>query len=191
MKERMKVLIAYDGSSYAEAAINDVCRAGLPTSAEILVVSVMELSAINPPTSEFDLHPLISRQASMVVSQIKAHSRREFEKVRNSASKAAERLRARFPAAKINSEILFGNPADEILRKAEEWKADLIVVGSRGRSAIGRFFLGSVSQKIVESANCSVRVVHRSPKYDGAPIKIIAGAGRLNRPKRLARRRVL
>ena len=190
MKERMKVLIAYDGSSYADAAINDVNRAGFPANSEILVVSVMELSAVSPPTSEFDLHPLISRQASMIVSQMKAHSRREIEKVKNSASKAAERLRPRFPEGKISYEILYGKPADEILRKAEEWKPDLIVVGSHGRSAIGKLFLGSVSQKVAESAAFPVRVVRRSLDNNGAPPEIMTNADSLKGVKEVLRSRI-
>jgi hypothetical protein len=40
MRGRMKVLIAYDGSSYADAALDDLRRAGLPREGEALVVSV-------------------------------------------------------------------------------------------------------------------------------------------------------
>lgn len=187
MRKRMKVMIGYDGSSYADAAINDVYRAGLPTNSEILVVSVMDLSAISPPISEFNLHSLISRRALMVIDQVKSHNRREIEKMKESASKAADRLRSRFPEGKIHYEVLQGKPAAEILRKAEEWKPDLIVVGSHGRSAIGRFFLGSVSQKVAESANCSVRVVRRTSANAGAPTKIIAGADGLVAAEKLTR----
>lgn len=45
-----------------------------------------------------------------------------------------------------------------MINRANELEANLIVVGSHGRSALGRFFLGSVSQKILNEARCSVRV---------------------------------
>jgi hypothetical protein len=79
--------------------------------------------------------------------------------------------------------VLTGTPAWELIDAANDWKADLVVVGSQGRSAIGRFFLGSVSQKVAEIANCSVRVVRRTSANDGAPTKIIAGASSLTGAK--------
>jgi nucleotide-binding universal stress UspA family protein len=52
-----------------------------------------------------------------------------------------------------------GNPADEILKVSETHEADLIVTGAKGLGAIGRFFLGSVSTRVVQHATCSVLVV--------------------------------
>ena len=52
-----------------------------------------------------------------------------------------------------------GNPADEIRKVAETHEADLIVTGATGLGAIGRFFLGSVSTRVVQHATCSVLVV--------------------------------
>ena len=50
-----------------------------------------------------------------------------------------------------------------MVNRANELAANLSVVGSHGRSALGRFFLGSVSQKIVNEARCSVRVGRKPP----------------------------
>jgi nucleotide-binding universal stress UspA family protein len=52
-----------------------------------------------------------------------------------------------------------GNPADEILKVADTHEADLIITGAKGMGAIGRFFLGSVSTRVVQHAACSVLVV--------------------------------
>lgn len=52
-----------------------------------------------------------------------------------------------------------GNPADEIMKVADQHKADLIVCGAKGLGAIARFLLGSVSTKIVQHSACSVLVV--------------------------------
>jgi nucleotide-binding universal stress UspA family protein len=52
-----------------------------------------------------------------------------------------------------------GHPAEKIIDTAEEIGADLIVVGSHGRHGAKRFFLGSVSAKIVEHAPCHVLVI--------------------------------
>jgi nucleotide-binding universal stress UspA family protein len=65
------------------------------------------------------------------------------------------------------------SPAVSILERAIAWPADLIVVGTHGRSALGRVVLGSVSSKLVQEAPCSVRVA-RSSNHDG-PIRLLIG----------------
>ncbi|HEY9900049.1 MAG TPA: universal stress protein, partial [Pantanalinema sp.] len=59
-----------------------------------------------------------------------------------------------------------GAPSDMILDEAEKLKADLIIVGSHGRTGLQRFLLGSVSSAIVSHAACSVLVV-KAPSYQG------------------------
>lgn len=59
--------------------------------------------------------------------------------------------------------VLFGRPHHAILETAEEWKADMIVVGSHGRKGLSRFLLGSVSLSVVTHADCTVIIV-RLPK---------------------------
>ena len=52
-----------------------------------------------------------------------------------------------------------GNPAEQIMKVASKQQADLIVMGAQGLGAIDRFFLGSVSTRVVQYANCAVLVV--------------------------------
>lgn len=52
-----------------------------------------------------------------------------------------------------------GSPYDEILRLADKLKTDLIVISSKGKSALEGFFFGSTTEKVVRKANCSVFVV--------------------------------
>jgi nucleotide-binding universal stress UspA family protein len=56
-------------------------------------------------------------------------------------------------------ELVTGDPAEEIIRLANIYKADLILIGSRGLTGMKRIVLGSVSTQVVEEANCSVLVV--------------------------------
>lgn len=60
-----------------------------------------------------------------------------------------------------------GNPADVVLRTADKWSSNLIVVGSRPKTAVQRLFLGSVSQSVLEHSPCPVLVV-RNFKGDHA-----------------------
>jgi nucleotide-binding universal stress UspA family protein len=62
-----------------------------------------------------------------------------------------------------------------VIKMIDEWKPDLVVLGCHGRSALGRFMLGSVSQKVVTEARCSVRVVHDHVTHDSAPIRLVVG----------------
>jgi nucleotide-binding universal stress UspA family protein len=57
-------------------------------------------------------------------------------------------------------ELLTGDPATEILRVAEERNADLVVAGARGVSLIERLLVGSVADRLLKEAPCSVLIVH-------------------------------
>ena len=90
----------------------------------------------------------------------------EFEKTaRENAAKiitdTADKLKAFSDAKKVavSSDVLFGSPDSRIVETAEEWHADLIVVGSHGYSRWERLLLGSVSDSVVHHAPCSVLVV--------------------------------
>jgi nucleotide-binding universal stress UspA family protein len=62
-----------------------------------------------------------------------------------------------------------------VIERADEWRPDLIVVGSHGRSALGRFMLGSVSQKVATEAHCSVRVARGRDSDAEAPARLLIG----------------
>jgi nucleotide-binding universal stress UspA family protein len=80
-----------------------------------------------------------------------------------------------FPEWKISAEATYGSPAWELLARADEFKPDLIVAGSHGHSAISRFFLGSISQKILTEAYCSVRIARGKIETDPGPLRLIVG----------------
>jgi nucleotide-binding universal stress UspA family protein len=157
MKERMKILFAYDGSECADAAINDLKRAGLPGDAQFTVISVVENWL--PPPSSLELLEGIDQ-----VQEFKALAQR-----------GAIRLFELNPGWEVTTEVLIGSPATFIIEKAREWKPDLIVMGSHGRTALGRFFLGSVSQKVLHEAHCSVRIARGRLEEPETPVRIIIG----------------
>lgn len=61
---------------------------------------------------------------------------------------------------KVSQKVIVGNPADEIIKLAEEEKADYIFMGRRGFSPVERFFIGSVTQKVISTSPCPVIVVN-------------------------------
>jgi len=58
---------------------------------------------------------------------------------------------------------------------ADKWKPDLIVVGSHGRSALGRLVLGSVSQRVLTESRGSVRIARGKIEEPGSPVRIVIG----------------
>lgn len=177
MKERMKVLVAYDGSTYADAALEDLCRAGLPREAEALIVSVSD-GLVNPSSSIADIagSAMTSRRVTSAIALAREQAARLLAEAKEFAAKAGDRVRSYFPDWEVRAEGIAGTPSQELVQRADKWKPDLIVVGSQGRSALGRFFLGSVSKAVATEANCSVRVVRPAvEKRDDARLRIIVG----------------
>jgi nucleotide-binding universal stress UspA family protein len=70
-----------------------------------------------------------------------------------------EQVRPVNPRIPVRHLLLFGDPADEILRHAVEAHSDLIVLGTHGRTGLARLLLGSVAEKVLRGAPCSVLVV--------------------------------
>jgi nucleotide-binding universal stress UspA family protein len=159
----MKILIAYDGSSCADSALEDLRRAGLPRLAEAAVLSVSELWM---PVLESVGAGEVRIVGALPVSLGKAESL---------AQRACERVQSYFPHWTVKAEARSGSPASVIIVRADEWRPDLIVVGSHGRSALGRFMLGSVSQKVVTEAHCSVRVARGHGSDTEAPARLLIG----------------
>ena len=157
MAKQMKILVAYDGSTCANAALDDLRRAGLPNNAQFKVLSVVEHWL--PPPSGLEIVEHISRD-------------QEYLEL---AMRAAVRLKEIRAGWDVKTEVAVGSPGTVIVEKADQWKPDLIVVGSHGRTALGRFLLGSVSQKVLHEARCSVRVSRGRVEELNTPVRLIIG----------------
>jgi nucleotide-binding universal stress UspA family protein len=157
MNKRMKILIAYDGSTCADNAIEDLLRAGLPSEAEALVMSVEEEWMPPPPISSYEMVGSVFAQNSLGV-RTAPELVTGITPTEELALKAKARVQELFPAWEVLEFACEGSPATEILKKAEDWNSDLIVAGSHGHTALGRFFFGSVSHKIITEAHCTVRI---------------------------------
>ena len=176
MNQKMRILIAYDGSSHADAAIDDLRRAGLPREAEAVVVSVADVWASPVPPSGYEtVQPPLDEQTRARAQWFSQQAAKALEEAEGLAHAASQRALSYFPSWEVRTVVRSGSPAWELIRKADEWQADLLVVGSQGRSALGRLFFGSVSQKVVTEARCSVRVARGSVREPEAPVRVIIG----------------
>lgn len=157
MKERMRILIGYDGSECADAAIDDLRRAGLPKEAIAIVFSVVENWLLW--SSGFKL----------------TEDMDELTQVQATARRGAARVKSLMPEWEVKSGMGVGSPASAILEKSEAWNPDLIVVGSHGRTAAGRFFFGSASLKLAHEAYCTVRIARARYEEPVRPLRLIIG----------------
>ena len=155
----MRILVGYDGSESADAALNDLRRAGLPREVDALIVSVSD-GLVNPSSSIADIagSAVTSRRVTSTIELVREQAAQALAEAKEFAAKAGDRVRSSFPGWAVQAVGLPGSPSTELIDKADEWKADLVVVGSHGRSTLGRFILGSVSKKVVTDSHHSVRV---------------------------------
>jgi nucleotide-binding universal stress UspA family protein len=172
----MKLLIAYDGSDCAERALDDLTHAGLPDKGEALVMTVAEVWLPPPPPSAQEIVQLaIDVKGHLGLERKYMAASQSVVEADKTAEKAAARFQANFPHWKVKHESSWGSPNVELFLKAEEWKADLIVAGSHGRSALGRIFLGSISQWLLNEAKCSVRIARAHVDEPDFPVRVIVG----------------
>ncbi|MFN6962186.1 MAG: universal stress protein [Pyrinomonadaceae bacterium] len=170
----MKLLIAYDGSKCAEAAIDDLARAGLPEKGSATVVSVAEVWLPPKDSVEADADGS-SANLEELVRAWRDSANKSIAEAAMLARHAERRVARALPNWEVRSEALHGSPAWEILDAARNCGADLIVVGSQGHSALGHLVLGSISQKVLAEAPCSVRVARGRIDVDPAPERIVIG----------------
>jgi len=173
----MKILIGHDGSQSADAALVDLQQAGLPVEADALVVSVADVMMVSAtPAYELAGEALMSRRVTAGLVYAQKQMERVLTEAKDFARRASDQVRSYFPHWSVRAETLAGSAASELISKADEWKPDLIVVGSHGRSAVSRFILGSVSKKVVTDSGHSVRVSRGDIEKDrNTPQKLVIG----------------
>lgn len=147
----MKILIATDGSEYSRAAIEEGCRMFADgKTPDVKVVSVFE-----------NIFPVAGEPFAISADyyqQLEDDAQAQAEKF---AADAAEFINENFPEISATTEVKKGSPERGIIEAAQEWQADLIIVGSHGRGFWGRMMIGSVSDAVMHHAPCSVLIVRR------------------------------
>ena len=165
----MKILIAYDGSEYADSALADLKRAGLPHDVEALVMSMADVFL--PPSTDGE-----TVRVPGAVRRAHERAQRRLDEAAALAKGASERVKSLFPDWQVRSEALADSPAWALIRTADQWKPDLIVMGARGHSVFGgRLILGSISQRVLYEAKCSVRIARASQREADEPVRILIG----------------
>ncbi len=143
----MRILLPVDDSKFSDAAVTSLIAQFRPKDTQVLVLHVVEPVTMSEP-------PQMSKGYSP-----------ELEDRLPEAHEIVDRVSITLSSAGfvVTTMVKIGDARSTILEEAEVWHADLIVLGSHGRTGLERFFLGSVSDAVARHAHCSVQIV-RVPK---------------------------
>jgi nucleotide-binding universal stress UspA family protein len=132
------IVVPLDGSPLAEQALGQVLPLVKATGATLLLV------AVAPPPDDGE------NAGATELAWVAAAHREETTRLTDYLAQVAARLQP--TQLDVQTRLLHGHPAEEILRLSDEVDADLIAMSTHGRSSIQRFWLGSVALKVVQSA---------------------------------------
>ena len=133
------ILAANDGSESAKRALQFAIELAKAFGAGVTVVSVAQPS--EPPASV---------ETAALLETATEHFEKDFAGFCEAAKAAG---------VPLETVVVVGHPADQIVHQAAERKADMIVMGHRGKSRLQRWLLGSVSKRVLSYAPCTVTVV--------------------------------
>jgi nucleotide-binding universal stress UspA family protein len=150
-----RVIVAVDGSTVASEAVDAISRWPFLCAAEIRVLTIAPL----PVAVWVGLVPEDGDQTAAAFREARSRSVAES---RRFAVDAADALR--FAGLRAEPEVRVDAPAGGIVGFADDWNADLIVMGSHGRTGVARLVLGSVARNVLHHARCSVLIVKRHPE---------------------------
>ena len=139
----MRVLIAVDGSKASEAVLQEALKRAWPASSSFCLITVVD--------------PFFFTKAPLVLEEARTVAR-------NFLNDAAVPFQTR--GWDVTVEVVLGNPRRAICECAEEWRADLLLVGSQGLNALARLALGSTVHSVLRRTRCSIEVV-RTPETVG------------------------
>jgi len=134
-----RILVGYDESGPARRAFEHALELARRFGAELLVVTVVRI-----PESG------LLAEVEGVIDTAEGRFKEAFVEMGK---------RAREVGVKLESDVVAGHPAEQIVHLAELRHVDLIVLGSRGRSKVSRWMLGSVSERVLRYAHAPVTVI--------------------------------
>jgi len=147
-----RILIAIEDSSYSEKAALYGFHLAHLMNAQVALLNVMD-----PPSTTYSGDPLLGQQPLVMP---------EIAEMQEEASKSVlERYSSSWHSEKqLITFSKVGNPRVEILTTADEWKADLIILGTHGRTGFDHFISGSVAEGVARRSSCPVLIVPNKPE---------------------------
>jgi nucleotide-binding universal stress UspA family protein len=136
-----KILVAIDNSDYATKVMNRALELASLYNSSLLGISVIDNSYFSDESSSYS-------------TDTQSYWTASFQYIIDECAKLADETDVFY-----QHELLNGNPAEEIVRYAEQNGIDFIVIGHLGKSAASGFLIGSVAQKVASHSKCSVFIV--------------------------------
>lgn len=172
----MKVLIPYDGSESAELALDDLRTAGLPQTLDAIVA----VTNVWLPLSPYEItHAVSARRMRVLAAGASsfAPALRDHEEQRVLSLEAERRISSIFPWGTVRAEAMqdTATVANEVLLKAKQWGAELIIMGSNTSPSPHITDYAGPALKVAREAHCSVRIARASDRKDDSRIRIIIG----------------
>jgi len=133
-----RILVATDGSNYSEGAVREAISFSKICSSNLTVMTVLEVIADGETATQ------------LVEEEMEAEARRRLDAVKE---------QARQEGVECETFIAFGDPHQSIIDEAAKRKIDIIFMGRRGRTGLGKLLMGEVATKVVGNADCKVIVV--------------------------------
>ena len=151
--DQPRLLVAVDGSRFAEAALPSAVALADDLGAELLLVQV-------DPRS-----PDVARAEEDVATTMNAQSYAPVTVIRSYLEELAARLRGEWPNLVFNTRIECGDPATAIIAATEDSEAALIVMATHGRTGLQRMALGSVADAVLRHGRAPIVLVHPTPTH--------------------------
>lgn len=148
MAQLKRILVPTDFSPHARAALRLAAELAQKTGAALCLLHAYELIPYVLPEGMPMFDPTL-------IARLRDELGQQLSLARDEAKTSG--------VTEVETRLTEGNAAREIVRTAESWKADLVVMGTHGRTGIEHLLLGSVAEKVVRKAGCPVITVPLKP----------------------------
>jgi nucleotide-binding universal stress UspA family protein len=144
-----KILVALDGSPLAEKGLESaVSTAKQNPGSTLVLLTILEVSALGEGLT----------YGGLAYNQLQSQVNQALEEV---SQKYMDNLVTKFKSEGIDMQVEIGRggAAEGIVNYAAENQIDLVVITTRGRSGLGKFFLGSVASKVISTSPVPILVI--------------------------------
>ncbi len=159
----LKIIVASDGSPDSMGGVDLLNSFHFTSATKIILLHVVK-KHVYETEQILVANPAHYEEFAQMAERLLEEQGREGVGV---LRKVRQRVSSSFTS--VEERLAYGHEAHEILKAAKQTRADLVVVGSRGVTGLRKFFLGSVSEKVVHHAPCSVLVARSSKESPRSP----------------------
>mgnify|MGYP000944868038 CR=1 FL=1 len=153
-----KILVPVDGSNASISAVKKSIEVGRKFDSAIKLISVVKPSEIRERERNENMWNAVD--GSLISTDAELEKKLSNIYVESSQSLLNQIVsRLDFSGISVEKEVLIGEPFEKIVEAAKNGNYDLIIMGNRGFSKIKRFFVGSVTQRVISEAPCPVLVI--------------------------------